>query len=364
MTTASPSPHYATPSAGRPSRLAGRGGPAAVAPVPEFRNLGVWLRAILLVNAGAALCALVDAERLAGWGARYLDYAWRLEPLLLLALALLALTGEGLRRLPFWLAQLVVSGGVALLAVLMEGVWRQLWLSEVIDMAGVLRLALLAAASTWVLLYYFLLRHQAVRPAVDAAQVAALTARIRPHFLFNSLNAVLSLIRHEPQRAEQALESLADLFRVLMRDPRDLVPLSEEIALCRQYLELERLRLGDRLQVEWAVAEVPGDPLVPPLMLQPLLENAVYHGIEPADCGGRLRIGFSREAGGLRIEILNSLPADRAAAERHSAGNHMALANIRQRLALYYDLEASLEAGPRGDEYCVALLIPLARGAA
>ena len=106
-------------------------------------------------------------------------------------------------------------------------------------------------------------------------------ARIRPHFLFNSINAVLSLIRCDPKRAERALEDMADLFRVLMADNRQLAPLEQEVALCRQYLELEHLRLGERLQVAWHIEKMPRDALIPPLVLQPLLENAVYHGIEP-----------------------------------------------------------------------------------
>lgn len=327
------------------------------APFPDFRNLGVWLRVLLLINGIALLAALVDVDLLAEWPGRYLAYAWRLQPLLLLSLCLLWLSQRWLKRLPVGLARLCAVAGVVLLTILLEGLWRRLWLSDVGDMMGVLRQGLLAAAGASLALVYLAMRHQAVRPAVDAAQFAALTARIRPHFLFNSLNAVLSLIRKEPQRAEAALESLADLFRVLMRDPRDLVPLSGEISLCRQYLELERLRLGERLRVEWAVDDVPGDALVPPLMLQPLLENAVYHGIEPADQGGLLRIVFRRQSSGFQIEIVNAVPGSAAKGE-HASGNHMALANIKQRLALHYDLEASLEAEQVGDEYRVRLLLP------
>ena len=191
------------------------------------------------------------------------------------------------------------------------------------------------------------------------AEADALQARIRPHFLFNSLNAVLSLIRSEPRRAETALEELAELFRVLMRDPRDLLPLADEIALCRQYLDLEKLRLGDRLKVEWEVLDVPSDLEVPPLMLQPLLENAIYHGIEPAAEGGTIRIRFARTRDELLIELANPCLGDPVS----SSGNHMALANIRERLGLYYDLEARLETRqevlPEGAcEYHVQIALP------
>ena len=132
----------------------------------------------------------------------------------------------------------------------------------------------------------------ALSPAIAEARLQALQARIRPHFLFNSINAVLSLVRSEPQRAEDALQDMADLFRVLMRDNRDLAPLADEVELCRQYLELEQLRLGERLHVDWNVKSMPGDALVPPLVLQPLLENAVYHGIEPSSEPGKVSINI------------------------------------------------------------------------
>jgi CheY-like chemotaxis protein len=175
------------------------------------------------------------------------------------------------------------------LAALSAALFVDFWQFMGMDEGGwqrVLRAALLAAFAAATLLYYFHLRAKAFSPAVTEARLQALTARIRPHFLFNSLNAVLSLIRSEPRRAETALEELAELFRALMRDHRDLMPLADEIALCRQYLDLEKLRLGDRLNVEWEIVDVPDDIKVPPLMLQPLLENAVYHGIEPAAKAG------------------------------------------------------------------------------
>ena len=239
---------------------------------------------------------------------------------------------------------------------------------------ALLRSALLAGGATALLLAYFALRARAMRPAAAEARFAALSARIRPHFLFNSLNAVLSLIRSDPRRAESALESVAELFRVLMRDPRKLVPLSEEIAFCRQYLDLERLRLGEeRLRVSWEINAVPEDALVPPLMLQPLLENAVYHGIEPADDGGELHIRFAHGDDGIVIELDNPLPVGRAGgsddaaptSERRRAargGNHMALANIRERLDLHFDLDARLETRSENGRYRVRIVLPYRTG--
>ena len=196
------------------------------------------------------------------------------------------------------------------------------------------------------LLVYFRLRAKALSPAIAEARLQALQARIRPHFLFNSINAVLSLVRTDPKRAETALEDMADLFRVLMRDNRELVPLADEVELCRQYLALEKLRLGDRLQVEWHLNSMPGDALVPPLVLQPLLENAVYHGIEPSSAPGVVSINIFFKGGDVHAILRNPYQADGG---RHHAGNKMALANIRERLALHFDAEGALESRVVGD---------------
>ncbi len=307
-------------------------------PLPDFRNFGVMLRILLGVNLLAFAAALVQSTGLADCVQRYVDMAAWVQPLLLFNLSLLALLGDVMRRLPSWLAQSAVVLAAAMSSALLldfwrfmgfdDGGWQHLW-----------RAALLGGMAAGTMLFYFALRARAFSPALSEARLQALTARIRPHFLFNSLNAVLSLIRAEPKRAETALEDLADLFRALMRDHRDLLPLADEISLCRQYLELEKLRLGERLSVEWEIVDVPVDLKVPPLMLQPLLENAVYHGIEPSGEAGTVRIRFARSGDELHIDLANPCRGGEGA----QTGNHMALDNIRERLALYYDLEGRLE---------------------
>lgn len=321
--------------------------------LPDFRNLGVILRVLLGVNLFGLAAALVLAADLHAWLPTYVDLSYRLQPPLLLGLALLAGGRDLLHRLSPRLAAVTVTLVAVAAVLLTEDLWRHAGLTA----GGRVpygRAALLAAFAAWLMLGYFALRWRATDPAAHQARLAALTARIRPHFLFNSLNAVLALIRSDPRRAESALESLAELFRVLMRDPKDLTPLSEEIELCRQYLELEKLRLGERLRVEWVIADVPGDALVPPLMLQPLLENAVYHGIEPAEAGGVLRIAFARRDRMLIVELANPV----GSASQHTGGNNMALTNIRERLALHYDLEARLETGERDGVYHVRIELP------
>ena len=217
-----------------------------------------------------------------------------------------------------------------------------------------LRRLSLALAMAGVLLFYFALRAKALSPAISEARLQALQARIRPHFLFNSITAVLSLIRSEPRRAESALEDMADLFRVLMRDNRQLAPLVNEVALCKQYLDLEKLRLGDRLCVEWHVDNMPGDALVPPLVLQPLLENAVYHGIEPSSAAGVIAINIFLRRGEVHAILRNPYQSG----SRHRGGNKMALANIRERLALHFDAEAGLESKVNRETYEVHIRMP------
>ncbi|MDR3299732.1 MAG: histidine kinase [Candidatus Accumulibacter sp.] len=330
-------------------------------PVPDFRNFGVMLRILLGVNLGALAAALAQSPGIDGWMARFIEMSAWTQPLLLTTLVLLYLLARVIRLLPPRWGQAAVVLLAVVTTLLQADFWRFMGLENG-GWQSAARAAALTALSAGVMLLYFAMRARMFSPALAEARLQALTARIRPHFLFNSLNAVLSLIRSEPRRAEMALEELADLFRALMRDHRDLLPLADEIALCRQYLDLEKLRLGDRLDVVWEIADIPADVTVPPLMLQPLLENAVYHGIEPSGEAGTIRVGFARKGDELHVWLTNPVADDGEAAK----GNRMALANIRERLALYYDLEARLEIREKtlpggAREYRVCIVLPCRR---
>ena len=326
----------------------------ATHPLPDWRNFGVMLRVLLGINGLAALAALVQAGQLADWPARCVELAAFVEPLLLLSLGLLVLTRDLLWRLPLRLAQATVLSGVAGLSLLFAAYARSLPLA----MAGSAgRGVLLAVAAGALLLLYFELRARALFPAQAEARLAALNARIRPHFLFNTLNAVLSLVRSQPQRAEAALEALADFFRAALRDPGQRVSLADEIALGQQYLELEQLRLGERLRVDWQVDAAATALTMPPLILQPLLENAVHHGIEPSPEGGCIRVAIARRGEQLLITVVNP----RTPGATDPSGHQMALANIRERLALYYDLEARLEIEAGETAYQVRIMLPCRR---
>jgi two-component system sensor histidine kinase AlgZ len=319
--------------------------------LPDFCNLGTWLRVLLAANGLALLAALARNRELAGLAGEFTELAVLVEPVALASLLLLCL-GKGWQQRLAPLAAAALTVAIAMIVAVAVAALLAPFAPEP-GVAWSWRPAFWSGLATVVMLSWFDLGTRARSPAVTEARLMALTARIRPHFLFNSLNAVLGVIRSDPRRAEAALEELADLFRALMKDNRELVPLSEEIALARQYLALERLRLGERLQVRWDVESCPPDALVPPLMLQPLLENAVYHGVEPLDGPGEVLVRMARRQDRLLIEISNPYGG-----QGHGAGNQMALANIRERLLLFFDLEARLDTEATADRYRLTILLP------
>jgi len=189
-------------------------------------------------------------------------------------------------------------------------------------------------------------------------RLQALQSRIRPHFMFNSLNSVASLIRSEPETAEKALEDLADVFRVLLADARKMVPIAVEGELARQYLEIEKIRLGERLNVRWVASNVPRSALIPSLTLQPLVENAVYHGIEPSSDGGTISVNLWSEGAKLKILISNPLPAPNTS---HRKGSNIALDNVRERLDRHFGGLARIENIERPHTYEVLIELPVIR---
>lgn len=323
--------------------------------LPNFCHLGVNLRIALTVEAALVAGVVARVPDAPAFWAEFIALSALAQPALLLTLLALCAAGRWLRSRPYRQGvgfTLALGTTVPLLATL--------WLSPLLDglqpvpLTGVAVFACLIGAG---LLAYFNLRARALSPAVTEARLQALQARIRPHFLFNSLNAVLSLVRSDPRRAERALENMADLFRALMGDARQLAPLEDEVALTRAYLELEQLRLGDRLQVAWHIGKMPGDALIPPLVIQPLVENAVYHGIEPLAEGGEISLNIYRSADKVHIVVRNPIATDAS----HHKGNRIALDNIRERLLLHFDLDAQLKLEPLGAVYQVHIVIPYTR---
>jgi two-component system sensor histidine kinase AlgZ len=210
---------------------------------------------------------------------------------------------------------------------------------------------------TGLALRYFYVLHEWQRSVElrAAARVHALQARIRPHFLFNSMNTIAALTRSNPPRAEAAVQDLADLFRATLSDKRDVITLAEELEVARTYQRMEQLRLGGRLQVDWKTDSLPPSALVPGLMIQPLLENAIYHGIEPRAEGGTVTI--TGEVSGDLVTIVVRNPLDPVPGLRE--GNRLALANLRERLSLMYGERALMKSGRFDAEYIVTLRFPL-----
>jgi two-component system, LytTR family, sensor histidine kinase AlgZ len=319
--------------------------------LPDFRNMGVIARILIAVNVAILAGALFASPDVSQASQRFLQAAALAEPMLLLLLSVLYVLSSALSRLPYWggfacVVVVVVAVGAGYLSAV-AGLFPQTGLGPTNALA---LSALLAAA----LLLYFRLLTKAHSPALAEARLQALQARIRPHFLFNSLNAVLALIRKDPQRAERSLEDLADLFRTLMSDARTFVRLADEISLLERYADIEQLRLGERLRITWDLDGAPADALLPPLVLQPLLENAVYHGVEPGTGTSSVLVRITRRGDRVLAQIEN--PYYEAEVQR--AGNRMALENIRERLLLFFDAEARLAIKAADGRYRVELEIP------
>ena len=194
------------------------------------------------------------------------------------------------------------------------------------------------------------------------ARIRALQARIRPHFLFNSMNTIASLTRSNPAQAEEAIEDLSDLFRVSLSDARAQITLAEEVEIARTYQRIEQLRLGDRLQVRWDVDALPPLCVVPSLLLQPLLENAIGHGIEPLPQGGIVDVRGRLDDGAILLEVTNPKPAGPPPTPRR--GHRMALDNIRERLELAFPGRATVAVDDAERRYTVRLRFPYAEDAA
>ncbi|NOU25308.1 MAG: histidine kinase [Methylotenera sp.] len=320
--------------------------------LPNMRNLGVNLRILVIVNVALAFAAVLLTSSLLEFSALFTSISAVAQPMLLLSLLLLYVSYPLLIKLNY------KRGIFAMLLIILlacSGVYElfsQLMIFN--NLPSSTRALFYVFIVSAITLFYFDLQQRAYSPAIDEARLQALQARIRPHFLFNCINAVLSMIRSQPKQAETALEDMADLFRVLMADNRDLVPLTQEIALCRQYLALEKLRLEERLIVEWQIDYMPPDALIPPLLLQPLIENAVYHGIEPLAAGGKITIQIYTKRDEIHLILSNPYSLKNT---RH-IGNQMALKNIKERLTLHFDLEATLKSTLSNGEYQVYITLP------
>ncbi len=314
------------------------------------------LRALLLVQAVLMIVALADASSMADWAARQAALSFGGLTGTLLWLVSICALQRPLRgaEVPMRATFVLVVGAVAALFG-----WWPLWWAGVAGDGGALRAAAVALAGVAfaALLWAWLdLRARIWHPATASARLAELQSRIRPHFLFNALNTALALVRVDPERAENVLEDLAQLFRVALAEVGASVTLEEEIELARRYLDIEQVRFGARLAVQWEIDPRVHAARVPPLVLQPLVENAVRHGIEPAAQGGRVLVRAHVQRGQAVVVVSNTLggPDDAPG----NPGHGMALHNVRERLRLLHDVAAQCDVWREGEMFHARLVVP------
>ena len=346
-------------------RGSGRGGQPARgrALVFDACQVGVVLRAVLFVELVMGVGALFGAQNPVQW---------------LASLALL--TGGALPATLVWLIT-----ACSLKTLLQRLSMVQQYVAGVLlgALAGAYACAMLAlvgmaASPPWVasaatgallaamLVAALVLRARGRTPAATTARLTELQSRIRPHFLFNTLNSAIALVREEPAKAESLLEDLSDLFRHALVEQGESVTLAEEITLARRYLAIEEVRFGKRLQVQWNLDPRTDNARLPPLLLQPLVENAVKHGVEPSPRGGRLRVMTELRGSRVVVRITNTLPPKERkpgsageSGERPSTRGHgIALANVRARLALLHDVQGEFTAGVQDGLYQVRITLP------
>jgi two-component system sensor histidine kinase AlgZ len=217
---------------------------------------------------------------------------------------------------------------------------------------------LVSGLITGIVLRYFYLQQQLrLREQAElTARIDSLRSRIRPHFLFNTMNSIASLIGSRPEQAERVVEDLSDLFRASLLESDNRATLADELHLCKLYLRIEQLRLGERLSLRWNLDDAALSCPLPALLLQPLVENAVYHGVARLPEGGEIAISARAGDDRVRVSITNPVPKD---SDDNGGGHRMALDNIRQRLEAHYQDQASMDLRRNNEIFEVVLTIPL-----
>ena len=313
-------------------------------------HVGVVLLAVLFVEAVVGVGAMFGAATFFDWLTRLSLLTGGALPATLVWLISACSLKKLLARLRPSAQQVagVALGGVA--GVYGCGVLAMVGLLETAPwiasaFSGALLSAVLVAALFW--------RAKGTTPAAMAARLSELQARIRPHFLFNTLNSAIALVRAEPAKAEALLEDLSDLFRHALTERGDSVTLADEITLAQRYLAIEQVRFGDRIQVEWALDPTASAAKLPPLLLQPLVENAVKHGVEPSAQGAHIKISTQRRGSTVVIKVTNTVPAGQG-----QPGSGVALDNVRDRLNLLHDVQGQFQSGLKNGVFQVRIEVP------
>jgi two-component system sensor histidine kinase AlgZ len=331
--------------------------------LPDFCNADVFLRVLLVIELFAIVFALVSYKS----GSLYVQIALNSVLMQWIGLSVAAILC-GITRLGYLsnvrnttITAISTTVGITLLYS-----WISVSLLEMLRMSTqaqdigyiLLRNTTVAVILIGLALRYFYVQYESKKTLEIRARsrLQALQARIRPHFLFNSMNTIASLTHIDPDLAEQAIINLSELFRASLAAEAS-IPLQQELELTRSYIQLESLRLGDRLSVNWQISDNHILASLPALTLQPLVENAIYHGVEPLSEGGVIDICIDRVDEFIRIVISNPLLEDRT--EQHRKGNQMAVDNIRERLQIAFDGVATMQQVEENDRFTVTLDIPL-----
>jgi two-component system, LytTR family, sensor histidine kinase AlgZ len=343
-----------------PSGIAPRSGPAPLvlpaqpepAPVLIFDacQVGVVLRAVLFVEAVVAIGVMFGATHPLDWISRLAlitgaalpaTLAWLIAACALKKqLQKMSITGQWLGGISLGvLAGLYGCGVLAFIGFTQEPPW--------------LASAAAGAAFAAALVAALVARAKGRAPASANARLAELQSRIRPHFLFNTLNSAIALVRAEPARAEAVLEDLAELFRSALVDRGDAVSLEQEIDLAKRYIDIEQVRFGPRLRVQWVIDPAARLAKVPPLLLQPLVENAVKHGVEPSTQGADIKVSTEKRGSTVVVKVTNTVPAGHG-----SAGHGVALRNVQDRLKLLHDVQTAFRATMVDGIYQVRIEVP------
>ena len=336
-----------------PSLLAQSLGPELRPPrVFDTCRVGIVLRTVLALEVLAGSIALFTSDGLWNWLTQISTITLGAMPAVLIWLLTVCAMKNRLERASRF-QQVLFLQAMGALCGFYAGTILAL-LSE-LHPQHILACVLLGMQMAAMMMVYLVWRAAAAQPAATTAQLVELQARIRPHFLFNTLNSAIALIRGEPRKAERVLEDLSELFRAALA-PRDaLVTLGQEIALAQNYLAIEQVRFGERLRVHWQIDPALAATPMPALILQPLVENAVKHGVEPSREGADIAVLTQKRGQMAHIRVSNTMPE--AAGEK---GHGIALRNVRDRLLLLHDLECDFRAGVKNGQYQVRIEVPLA----
>ena len=332
--------------------------------LPDFCGVRMVFVVVLIGELLAIVLTLADADYL-NWVSSFALSSLFIQWIALASVATLCLTRSWLNTLPDqWTATLSYMLVLVICLLITELAWQLLGEEGMSTLTSqshslfIIRNMSISAIVGALALRYFYVQHQWRKQIVNEAEarIQALQARIRPHFLFNCMNTIASLTRKQPRLAEEAIEDLSDLFRASLKDAKQLSTLENEVSLCRRYLRIESHRLGERLQVNWDIDTVPVNARLPTLLLQPLIENAIYHGIELLPAGGIIHIKGKVDNKLITLIIDNPLPSQEY--EDQHAGNKLGLDNTEQRIHAFFGKQGKLEAGIHNDRFHVEITIP------